>query len=235
MCIRDRYDAGQLASPEAGTQAISAVLWSRGIVRLDAIILSHPDLDHFNAVPGLLERFRVRAIYVPPNMFEQPGASIDALDQAIKRAGVPVYELCAGDRLRGGDSCVMEVLHPPRHGVIGGDNANSLVLAVEYNSRRILLTGDLETPGLEDVTAEEPWHCDVLLAPHHGSRLSKPHVLAAWCTPSWVIISAGHRLRGDDSRAAFEAAGAKVWYTGRSGAIRAKIDSTGLTMTPLRR
>jgi len=107
------------------------------------------------------------------------------------------------------------------------------VLAVEYQGRRILLPGDLETPGLEDVTAEEPRHFHVLLAPHHASRRSKPEVLSKWCTPDWVVISGGMRWRVDDTRATFEAAGAQVLHTGHSGAIRVTIDPQGLAASPL--
>ena len=45
------------------------------------------------------------------------------------------------------------------------DNANSLVLAVEYRGRRIVLPGDLESPGLDDMLAEEPRPCEVLDGP----------------------------------------------------------------------
>src|SRR6187402_1839882 len=77
----------------------------------------------------------------------------------------------------------------------GRDNANSLTLAVEYGGLRILLPGDLESPGLEDLMAEEPYDCDILLAPHHGSRRSDPPGFAAWSRPEWVVISGGG---GDD-------------------------------------
>ena len=110
-----------------------------------------------------------------------------ALAEAIDQAGVPVREIHSGDRLLGGRDCKIEVLHPPRRGLLGGDNVNSIVLAIEYSGRRILLPGDLEPPGLSDVLAEEPWDCDVLMAPHHGSRRSDPAGLAGWCSPEWAI------------------------------------------------
>lgn len=228
-------DAGQFFSPEAGTQSIAAYLWSRGIFRLDAIVLSHPDADHFNAVPGLLERFSVGAVYVPPAMFEAPGAAISALQTAIRRANVPIREIYAGDRLRIDPACTVEVLHPPRGGIIGSDNANSLVLSVEYAGRRILLTGDLEPPGLNDLIAEEARHYDVLLAPHHGSRRSEPRRLSTWCTPSHVVISGGNRWKVEDSRETFKATGAEVLVTGEVGAVRVEVDPGGLYVQPFTR
>jgi competence protein ComEC len=222
------YDAGSLGSPEFATRTVAGFLWDRGILRLDGVILSHADVDHYNALPGLLERFRVAAVYVSPLMFDRFGASgpIDGpteLRRAIDQAGVPIREIWSGDRLRIGADVTIEVLHPPRQGVIASDNANSIVLAVEYAGRRILLPGDLESPGLEDVMAELPYNCDVLLAPHHGSRRSDPPGFAAWCTPEWVVISGGSDA-DPDVRRTYEQADARVFNTGQDGAVEISVD-----------
>jgi len=222
------YDAGCLASPEFGARSVAASLWSRGITHLDAVILSHADADHYNLVPDLLERFSVGAVYVSPVMFEYENRAIVALREAIREAEVPVREIFAGDRLRVGEGCRIEVLHPPRRGVIGEDNANSIVLAIEHRGRRILIPGDLESPGLDDLLAEEPWDCDVLLAPHHGSRSSNPPGLAMWCQPEWVVISGSLNSYQPETVATYRAAGAQVYVTGEVGAIRCTIDASGL-------
>ena len=57
----------------------------------------------------------------------------------------------AGQSLAAGNDTRLEVLHPPRKGVYGSDNANSIVLFIEHAGRRVLLTGDLESPGLDDI------------------------------------------------------------------------------------
>jgi len=222
------YDAGCFASPEIGVRSVAASLWSRGITHLDAVVLSHADADHYNLLPELLERFSVGVVYVSPVMFEYESRAIVALREAIREADVPVREISAGDRLRGGEGCRMEVLHPPCRGVIGEDNANSIVLAIEHRGRRLLLPGDLEAPGLDDVLAEEPWDCDVLLAPHHGSRNSNPPGLAIWCRPEWVVISGSLHSYQPGTVETYRAAGAQVYVTGEVGAIRCVLDATGL-------
>ena len=68
------YDAGSIGSPEGASRCVAAYLWSRGITQIDAIVLSHADIDHFNAIPGLLERFTVGGIYASPHMFGQSAA-----------------------------------------------------------------------------------------------------------------------------------------------------------------
>ena len=226
------YDAGQFASPEGGVQTIADGLWSHGITHVDAIVISHPDADHYNALPGLLRRFSVGTIYVSPLMFaEQDSQALRALEHAIRRSGVPLREVFAGDRLQGGKGCQIEVLHPPRRGVLGSDNANSIVLAITYQDRQILLPGDLDSPGLEDVLAEEPRDCDVLLAPHHGSKSSDPPGLAAWCKPEWVVISGGHRWDAQETTAQYRAAGCQILHTAKVGAISVKIGLAGLRTT----
>lgn len=219
------YDAGHMGPPAPAVQTISAVLWSRGITHLDAVFLSHGDLDHYNALPGLLGCFSVGKLYMPPMMYENRNPALDALERSIGENGVAQEFVWAGARFAGGD-CRIEVLHPPRKGVLGSDNANSLVLAIEYAGRRILLTGDLESPGLDDLIAEEPLDCDALLAPHHGGRRSNTPELARWCTPEWVIVSGAGSSA--DLRATYEAAGAEVLSTAELGAVSVEACSRGV-------
>jgi competence protein ComEC len=217
------YDAGRMGMPGRAVRAISAVLWSRGITHLESIVISHADADHFNAVPELLKRFSVGVVYVPPTMFQQNDPATVALRQAIDDAGIPIRVLHRGSRLTEVDGETISVLHPPPHGCDGGDNANSIVLRVEYGGRSIILPGDLEKQGLRDVLAEPSTPCDVLLVPHHGSTRSSPQEIAAWCTPRWAIISASLNEAGGPAEAVYRDAGATVLHNAISGAVRVRI------------
>ena len=217
------YDAGRMGSPQTSVRAISANLWSRGIHHLDALVISHADADHYNAIPELLKRFDVGVVYVSPVMFEDRTPALEKLRTAIESAGVPLREIWAGDRLHTRDDVRMDVIHPARTGVLGSDNANSIVLAIEYQGKRILLPGDLESPGLEDVIAELPYDCDVLLAPHHGSRNSRPADFSRWSTPDSLVISAGWGGNLEETRQAYESVGAQVFHTAESGSVEATI------------
>lgn len=219
------YDAGSLGSPESGARSIASQLWSRQITHIDAIVLSHADVDHYNALPGLVERFSIGAVYVSPVMFEEEFGALAALRETIDDAGLPLRMIYANDRLITNDSVEIEVLHPPEKGVIGRDNANSIVLLVEYAGRRILLPGDLEPPGLNDVLAEERLDVDLAMAPHHGSLRSSPAGFAARCTPEYVVISGGPSTDASAAIRDFQAAGAEVFHTARCGAVA--IQSTG--------
>lgn len=228
------YDAGQLGAPATGARAIAGYLWSRGITHLDAVIVSHADVDHFNALPELFERFSVGAVYISTVMLEDDSPAVQLLVHAIEQHQIPLRRVSAGDRLRASQDVQLEFRHPTREGVLDSDNANSLVLDVEYASRRILLTGDLEGRGLDQVIAEEPVDYDVVAAPHHGSPRSNPPGFAAWSTPEWVIISSG---LGNDSREvdeAYSSAGARVLNTALDGAVTVKISGGGIAVERFR-
>jgi len=222
------YDAGRRGVPSTAARSIEGLLWSRGIVHLDAIILSHADADHYNALPELLERFSVGVVYVSPLMFRDESQALRALKTSVSCARVPLGHLVAGDELWPEGNVRMTVLHPSRDGVVGSDNANSIVLRIDACGRTILLPGDLELLGLAALLAQRPVDCDVVMAPHHGSARSEPFAFAAWATPEWVVISGDTALVTSDVRTAFRASGARVLHTAESGAIRVVVDSRGV-------
>jgi competence protein ComEC len=181
----------------------------------------------------------VRKIYVSPLMFDPwaTGGELTApnyLKEKVDHAGVPLDEVWMNDRLRVADERVnIEVLHPPRFGVPGRDNANSLLLVIEFLGHRILLPGDLESPGIEAVIAEESLDVDVLLAPHHGSAFSDPPGFAAWCTPEWVVFSG--RYSADETRlttASYRDVGAEILRTAQGGALEFVVSSGGVSCEP---
>jgi competence protein ComEC len=226
------YDAGRMSAPSIGARAIANFLWDRGRRRIDAVVLSHPDIDHYNALPELLEKFLVGRIYVTPAMLTKDNRTIGVLRDAIDRCGVPVQEVRAGDSLPLADDCPVEVLHPSRHGPVVAGNTDSLVLAVEYRGRRILLPGDLESPGLDDMLKEKPRPCEVLMAPHHGSRKSNSAGLAAWCKPRLVVFSGDGRWNLPEIDSTYRAVGGRSLQTHDCGAIHVQIDGDSVRVSP---
>ncbi|HJN09933.1 MAG TPA: ComEC/Rec2 family competence protein [Pirellulaceae bacterium] len=229
------YDAGCLGTPTRASQPIATTLRERGIRRLDTIIISHADADHYNAIPRLLDQFRVGSVVVSPMMFDQTSEALATLRAAIDRASVPVHEISEGNGIEAAGDTEVEILHPPPHGVGGSDNANSIVLRVTFAGRSILLPGDLESPGLERLLGTPPGSYDVVMAPHHGSPRSRPRVFAQWSRPLWVVISGGHSSESENVRCEFEAGGARVLHTDQDGAVRVRIAADRFSVEKWRR
>lgn len=73
-------------------------------------------------------------------------------------------------------------------------NDHSLVLDVAYGSFRMLLTGDLEAKGEEDVgeyLGNHKSHYDVLKVAHHGSGSSTRDAFLEIIMPQIAVISCG--------------------------------------------
>lgn len=221
------YDCGRLANHLGSSQDIDETLWSMGVTRLRGIVLSHADADHFNALPGLLERFTVEEILTPPGMLQNSEPAVEWLRDAIARSGTPVRELSAGGVFTAGGhtACVM---HPPPQRLPGSDNANSLVLQIQCGERTMLLPGDLEPPGTERLIGlERPPAGGVLMAPHHGSLAADAASVLQWARPREAIVSGGRRAGRPEVQRMLAATGAGVHVTSQLGAIRIRIDRQG--------
>lgn len=227
------YDAGRLGSGSAAGRGLSSLLWSMGVSRVETLVISHADTDHFNGVPDLVERFAVARVVVPRHFLESHAPAVAELLRVVAAAGVPVATAEGGDELPFDPAVTVRVLHPPPASAAPvepprSDNESSLVLGIEADGRRVLLTGDLEGAALERFVASSPGRCDVLVAPHHGSAAILPQGLLEATMPSWVIVSGA----GGPRYAAVE----RAWATAISpaprvlrtaGAVRVRLGQDG--------
>ncbi len=180
------YDSGALSGPDVTRRQVAPLLWSRGIRRIDEVIVSHADLDHFNGLPSLIERFAVGRVTMTPTFAERTTQAVQLTMQALERRGVPTRIVQRGD-VWSRDGVTFDVLHPPEKGPAGNENARSLVLLVRSNDLAILLTGDLEGEGMEQVLGLPAPPLDVAMAPHHGSDRSNTPRFAKWARPRVAV------------------------------------------------
>jgi competence protein ComEC len=218
------YDAGAMNGPEVTHRQIAPFLWSRGIRRVDEVFLSHADLDHFNGLQALLERFAVGQVTHTPSFPDKQSPGVREILAAIERHRVPRRKLWAGDHLTAG-SVDLDVLHPPADGPKGKENVRSMVLLIRHAGHALLLTGDLEGPGLERVVALPPPQVNILMAPHHGSRAGDAREVGnrtrlALVTRPEVIVSCQGLPRGSPLKPdPYQASGARFLGTWPHGAV----------------
>ena len=221
------YDAGAFGAPRRAQDAVQNALWNTGKSRIDALIVSHADTDHFNAVPGLTHTIPVGALFLSQASLDFSQPSVEAMCDDAAAVGVPIRLIHKGDRLLLDDRTSIDVLHPPPGPGETADNENSITLRITYADRTILLAGDLEGPGLDALLASDPFPVDVLLAPHHGSADANPPELAAWAQPEVVVVSTGHRDVPLRMREVYTAAETTILSTAEAGAVTITISPEG--------
>ena len=220
------YDAGHQGAAHRSHQEIANVLWNLKTARIHRLFISHADADHYNAVPGLLDRFAVSHIVAPDNVWQHTGADVKNLCQQIRAAGIAHSTGARGDKISLGNVS-LELLHPTVSWRGSDDNSASMCLLVNYAGRNILLSGDIESDGISAIVSYPPIHCEILLAPHHGSLSHDPEPLLQWCRPQFVVISGSHRSVRPEVVRKFSSTDNELAMTNRDGAIQVRISKLG--------
>lgn len=178
-------------------------LQESGIWKLDALIITHPDLDHFSGAAMLLGEFPVAGLWIQEcaRFIEKPEWK-QVLDAAMSK-GVPVRDVRRGmifsetSRLFRGQnvSWEMRAVHPDPF-FCGETNSESITLRVEGLGGSILLTGDLTKEGeWEILQTDIPLKTDILKLGHHGSKTSSSVEFLNAVKPQIAIASNGRKNR----------------------------------------
>lgn len=218
---------GIAGGADLGRSIVLPALRALGVERLDVVVATHADLDHSGGLSSVLEGFPVGELWLPAGRRDE---FVDLVGVAASR-GVPVREQTArAASTRVGDLEV-EVLWPPANGDGRGRNDSSLVLRIEAEGTRILLTGDIgEAVERALLASRIDLRADVLKLPHHGSRESSTLSFLEAVGAEIALLSAPCSTRSRlPTREVFERAqrvGLPVWWTGRDGAVSVQMRET---------
>jgi len=192
-------------------------LKSRGVDRVDVLVLTHTDTDHMGDMLEVAKHFSIKEIYVSKGSLTQPDF-VQKLEQI--RTSVHVVEV--GDEIPVFDSA-LQVLYPSGTG--DGGNDDSIVLYGEFFQTKFLFTGDLERQGEIELLQRFPQlKADVLKAGHHGSKGSSSPEFLEQIQPKLALISAGQNNRyrhpHQETLQRFEKFNTAIYRTDQQGAIR---------------
>lgn len=213
-------DAGSLTRAGGAWRTVADALVALRVRRIDLAVLSHPDHDHFSALPGLLEEFPIGAVVVPQRFFDSAEADARQVLRTLKEAGVPTHTAAAGEAITGLEPLTLEVLHPGAEPADWSDNDLSLVIRAVHGSTGVLVTGDLQERGIAALLSRRrDLAADVLIAPHHGRYEGNLAWLVAAVRPALVAASGPATPRTVQGLAVYRSAGATALLTGEVGAI----------------
>lgn len=166
------------AGSDAGARVLLPSLRAAGVRRVDALLLSHGDVDHAGGAASLMQA-------LPPG---QLWRSADPRLLPLGGRGCSVGQGWTWDGVR------FEFLHPPAGGSAPRSaNAGSCVLRVQAASgASLLMPADI---GAAEEAALHMPPSSVLLLAHHGSGGSNSDTLLDAVRPRLAFAQAGYRSR----------------------------------------
>jgi competence protein ComEC len=184
------YDSGPFYSPESngGNRVILPYLKARGINALDAMVVTHSDVDHSGGALAILGELKVGWV-----------ASSLWFDHPIVQAS-PQHARCSAGQAWTWDGVQFEILQPTLASYDDATlkpNARGCTVRITAGSQSILLAADIEAAQEAALVLQSParLHANVLLAPHHGSGTSSTPAFLNAVHPQLALFQVGYRNR----------------------------------------
>ncbi len=236
-------DCGSSQQKSVGEKVLVPYLRSQGVTYVDLAVMTHGDQDHINGIRYLLEHpesgIRLGGLMMPKAGNDEIYRKMAEL---AKEQEIPVYYAAAGDRIENiaGKGMYMECLSPEGEEKFSDRNEESLVFRVTYDRFSMMLMGDLETGGEENLVGSGVLSpVTVLKAGHHGSATSSGESFLEKLSPEITVLSYGRKNRyGHPAKEVKERLGnigSEILETGISGAVMIEIDGKKMkvrTMLP---
>jgi competence protein ComEC len=227
------FDAGSLQRADVGGRIIAPFLDYSGISKIDAIVISHNDVDHINGIPEIVEHCKVKHVYANDAFFggiDQWG-STKFLSDYLAEKGLKIQRL--DDDLNPKSNANIKMLWPNKQVPEGqlSDNDRSLVSLIEFAGTKILLCSDIEKSAQAQLLATIPdLRADVVVVPHHGSTRTSDAAFLEKLGPDISIVSCD-RTQYERRLTAGQKDIAKLFYTAIDGAVSVRVGRNGTITT----
>ena len=194
-------------------------LKSRGVDKIDQLILTNTDKEHIGDLLEVTKAFHIGEILVSRGSLTQKEfvAELEASQNKVR-------SVTAGENFPIFGS-YLEVLSPRQIG--DGDRDDSLVLYGKLLDKHFLFTGNLEEKREKDLLKQYPdLEVEVLKAGQHGAKTSSNPAFLENLKPEITLISVGKnnlaKLPHQETLTRLETIKSKIYRTDQQGAIRFK-------------
>lgn len=187
-------DGGGLHSDtfDVGERLVAPALGFLGVRHLDAVVLTHDHPDHRKGLHFVLRHFSVSEFWAPAELTQLDPELVKIL---VERQ-IPIRHFAPGWTVIARHAAQLAVFCP--QGQALSLNDQSLVVYAADGSGGVLLTGDLESAGVQELLLHQfPGPVCLLKLPHHGSGRSRTELLVRQLRPDLAFASAGrHNVHG---------------------------------------
>ncbi|MEA3287348.1 MAG: DNA internalization-related competence protein ComEC/Rec2 [Candidatus Marinimicrobia bacterium] len=219
-------DAGlKFGGKDMGKDVISPFLIDRNWKTIDLLVITHPHNDHIGGAHYLITHHAVKSVLMQDVKYDSYGYR--KLQSTLNSMNIPTNSVCTGVIDSSLAPLYLRVIGPKQfeettqpHNV----NNVSIVMQLFYGETTLLLTGDAEVEVERDLLPfGSLLKCDLIKAPHHGSKTSSSPQYIGLIEPQVCLISVGTRNKykhpAPITLRNFADSGAKVRRTDLEGAI----------------
>lgn len=200
-------------------------LHSRGIQRLDLLLITHFDKDHVGGGDKVLEAVPVERVLAAD--YEGDAKQYTQFLEVAAEAGVVIERVQENMTLQlGGMALEIDVADR----LYGQENDRSLVTTVRYGACSLYLTGDAENDRLAELLAQGVEPCTLLKVPHHGRVENLSASFFAQAAPDYALITSSAKEPEDAFVVeTLQQVGAEVFLT-RLGPVEGQCDGCSLRL-----
>ena len=225
------FDAGSNGYFNAGNRTIIPAMRHLGVRDVDAIIISHPNLDHYSAVLEIVDEFDVASVFVTPqfinNAEDDPYGPVAYLLAELSNRFVSVTPISHGKTLTFGSSS-WTWHNPISNETYKKVNDGSMVIKVQAAGKKLLLCGDIQKKTMKDLMQESTdLEADILELPHHGSYHDLAQDFVKAVNPQVILQSTGWSRWARDRWYSSISADSQRFVTARDGACWLEIAQDG--------
>jgi competence protein ComEC len=187
-------DAGDNSRQDSGKDIIVPFLHHIGVRQLEALIITHPDKDHFGGALSLLKMFPVKEIWTSECSLKENKPDWQQVIQEAHKRHIPVRHMHRGILWKE-NFFEIRTVHPVKD-VCTEANEMSVTLRIKGLGHSAVLTGDLTIAGEKEILKTDIYlKSDVLKLGHHGSKTSSSVPFLNAVDPTYAIIPSGRRNR----------------------------------------
>jgi competence protein ComEC len=228
------FDAGSLHNSDIGRRVIAPFLDYKGINKIDAIIVSHDDIDHINGIPEIAECCEVGRVYANNAFFNNIDNRDPLANFLYEQLSEKGFEITNLKDLNINGAVKIKFIWPSEQISENeelDDNDKSVVALIEFAGTKILLCSDIEEFAQRELLRMYPnLKVDIVVVPHHGSpKTSEASFLKN--LDADILIYSCDRRQYERQQMNKEQNKAKSFYTVRDGAITASICKDGTIRT----
>ncbi|MCH7559072.1 MAG: ComEC/Rec2 family competence protein [Planctomycetes bacterium] len=229
------FDAGSLHKSDIGRRIVVPFLDYAGVNKIDAVIVSHNDIDHINGIPEIAEHREVGAVYASDVFFDEAEqwGTAKFLNNCLVQIGIKIQPVGKDLNLSGGAN--IKILWPSEEVCKNedlGDNDKSLVSLIEFAGTKVLLCSDIEKFAQRELLRLYPdLKVDIVVVPHHGSVNTLEDDFLEKLDADILIYSCGRTQYERQQQMIKGKGNAKSFYTPEHGAVAVSISRDGMIKT----